>query len=137
MPAYELHNVIDARVAFDSAAVTAGVDGIIIDTYMFESVEFVVIAGVITDGSYPITLQDGDDPALSDAATVAPEFVRDADGSGSLTFADTDDNTVKRFGYTGKKQYVRLRFDPVGASTGGVFVAAAILGHPHHAPVGG
>ena len=81
-------------------------EGEIIDTENFEALEFVILTKTITDGDYAVLLQEGDNSALSDAATVAA-----AETLGSPDFDDdTDDDAVARVGYIGKKRYVRLKW---------------------------
>lgn len=105
-------------------------NGEIIDTALFEGLEFLLIAGTITDGAYAVSLEEGDDSGLSDAAAVsAEETLGDAD------FADTDDDSSKRIGYIGKKRYVRLKVVSTGVTTGvDSFGAVALLGMAMHRP---
>lgn len=132
MSVFDLHNNIFGVNALDSGAVTTGVtNGNIIDTAAYEALEFVVQSGVITDGSFVLSLEDGEDSGLSDAAAVDAELTL---GSVEATFADTDDQAVKRLGYIGKKRYVRLVVTATAATTGGIFSSAALLASPHHAP---
>ena len=105
--------------------------GVIIDTVGFESIEFVIQSGTITDGAYALVLEQGDDSGLSDAAVVPSDEVL-----GVLTgFVAADDDTAKRVGSIGKKQFQRLSIVSTGTSTGGTkFSSVAILGHPKTAP---
>lgn len=106
--------------------------GAIIDTAGFESIEWAILSGTITDGAYALVLEEGDDSGLSDAAAVSAD-----ETLGALTgFVAADDDTVKRIGSIGKKRYQRLSIVSTGVTTGGTnFVSLATLGHPHHAPV--
>jgi hypothetical protein len=63
------------RVMTSQAVGTGSVNGSILDMQGFEGVEFVACAGTITDGLFSIKLQDGNDPALADAADVAGTLV--------------------------------------------------------------
>jgi hypothetical protein len=71
------------RVMNAQAVGTTNVNSSIIDMQGFESVEFIALAGTITDGAFSIKLQDGADSGLSDAADVAGTSVAEA---------NTDDN---------------------------------------------
>lgn len=130
----EMHNNVDDVVALTQQAINSNTTtaGAIIDTAGFESCEFIVIAGTITDGAYALLLEEGDDPALSDAAAVPA-----AETLGALTgFVAADDDTTKRVGSIGKKRYQRLSIVSTGVTTGvNMMGAIAVLGDPKHAPV--
>jgi hypothetical protein len=71
------------RVLNATAVGITNVNGSILDMQGFEGVEFVALGGTITDGLLSIKAQDGQDPALADAADMA----------GTLTtLQNTDDN---------------------------------------------
>jgi len=133
MPEFDLHSNVKQEVALDSQDITTNTTtvGNIIDTVGFESIEFVIQSGTITDGTYAFKLEQGDDSGLSDAADVPAELVL-----GVLTgFVSADDDTALRVGSIGKKQFQRLSVVSTGTSTGGTkFSAVAILGHPKTAP---
>jgi hypothetical protein len=59
------------RVLNATAVGTGNVNGSILDMQGFESVEFFLLGGTITDGLLSIKAQDGADPALADAADLA------------------------------------------------------------------
>lgn len=134
MSEYDLHSNVGQVVALDAAAITTNTTtvGNIIDTALFESIEFVVLSGVITDGVYALLLEEGDDSGLSDAAAVPAD-----ETLGVLTgFVLTDDNAAKRVGSIGKKRYQRLSIVSTGITTGAAFFAAvALKGNPHSGPV--
>lgn len=127
----DLHNKCLVANALAAATLTTGTtSGIIVDTASFEALEFVLQSGTITDGAFAVTLEEGDDSGLSDAAdVVAAEMLGDA------SFAATDDDSVKRVGYIGKKRYVRLKIVATGATTGGPFAAMGLLAFGAHQPV--
>ena len=130
----DLHNNVDDRIALDLAAISTDTTtvGNIIDTAGYESIEFIALSGTITDGAYAFKIEDGDNSALSDAADVDSTLLL-----GDLTgFALTDDDTSKRVGCIAKKRYVRLSIVSTATTTGvNMMGAAAVLGHPHVAPV--
>ena len=134
MSEYDLHSTVSGEVALavqDIASDTTTV-GLIIDTAGFESLEYFVTSGTLTDGDYAFKLEEGDDSGLSDVADVPVDNIL-----GVLTgFADTDDDAVKRVGSIGKKRYQRLSIVSTGTTTGGTnFTAMAVKGHPKSAPV--
>lgn len=122
----DLHNNISVEPALDVAVITTDTTtaGDIIDTRSAEAVEFVIVSGTLTDGTYTPLVEDGDDSGLSDAAAVA-----DADLLGTeadAAFAATDDNAVKKVGYAGSKRYVRLSLVSASTTTGGTIGAVAL-----------
>ncbi len=130
MSSQDLHNQIDERVAKATVAVVAdtAIAGNIIDTKGYESIEFVVQAGIVSAGDVTPSLFDGDDSGLSDVAAVSA-----ANTLGALVTLDTTDD-ITRFGYVGKKRYVRVTLTGANSAnlTAGVI---AILSNPRSAPV--
>jgi len=99
--------------------------GNIIDTQGFESLTFVVQAGVITDGDYVTLLEDGDQANLSDAAPVPTDLI-----IGNLpVFAPSDDQGVKSVGVVSKKRFQRLSLVSTNTTSGGFFVSPVIKGN--------
>lgn len=130
MSSQDLHNQVDERVALNIQTINTDTttDGVIIDTQGYESLEFILQAGVITAGVVSPVLNDGDDSGLSDAAAVAAAF-----RLGALTVLDTSNTTV-RVGYVGKKRYVRL--SALSATSANLLAGAvAVLSNPRSAPV--
>ncbi len=130
---FDLHNNVFGVVALVNSEITSDTTtlGAIIDTAAFEGLEFLLQSGTITDGTYAISLQDGEESNLSDAAAVDSELVL---GSEDAAFVAADDDTVKRIGYIGKKRFVRLSIVSASTTTGGEFSSVALLASPHHAP---
>lgn len=130
----DLHNNVSGAIALAVQNITTNTTtaGAIIDSLGFESLEFFITSGTITDGAYALLLQESDDSGMAGATTVSAENTL-----GSVTgFVAADDNVVKRVGYIGKKRYVRLSIVSTGVTTGGTnFTATAVKGHPLHAPV--
>lgn len=126
------HHNVKASSALDTQAITSDTTtaGNIIDTKGFESLEFVIQAGTLTDGAYAVLIEEGDDSGLSDAAPVA-----DADLLGTellAGFAATDDDKVSRIGYLGSKRFARLSLVSTGTTTGGTLGAIAHQSHARH-----
>lgn len=130
MAQIDMHNNVDERIALNTQLINTDTTtaGVIIDTAGYESIEFIVQAGVVTAGILTPVLEDGDDSGLSDAAVVAAAF-----RLGSLVVLSAS-NTLTRFGYVGKKRYVRL--SGLSATSANLTVGGTvILGNPHTAPV--
>lgn len=130
----DLHNNIKPSVALDVAAISSDTTtvGNTIDTADYGSLEFVVVAGTLTDGSYAVQLFEGDESDMSDESQVTD--TDDLLGS-AITIALTEDDTVERIGYRGNKRYVRLKVVSTSTTSGGTLGAVAIQGHPRTAPV--
>lgn len=128
---FDLHNEATSRVGLVIGAITTNTttSGAIIDTAHYESLEFYILSGALTDGTYTAQIWHGNDSGLSDAVQLTGEEVL-----GSAVFALTDDNATKRIGYVGKKRYVQLRILSAAVTTGGTLGAVAVLGTPHHGP---
>ncbi|MBX4992279.1 hypothetical protein ABID08_000709 [Rhizobium binae] len=135
MASRDLHNNLGVAVALNIGAISSNTttNGAIIDTQGFESVEFVIQSGTLTDGSYAPTITEGDQANLSDgSATAAADLLGTA---ASATFAATDDNVAKKIGYKGGKRYIRLNIVSTGVTTGGTLGATAIKGNARNRPV--
>jgi hypothetical protein len=100
--------------------------GATVDRYQAGVVEyrtlmFVISTATVTDGSHVFTVQDSDDgtswgtPNAGDVQGTAP------------TITSTNSNAVFDVGYNGAKRYARLQVAVSGATTGGVYSAAAVL----------
>ncbi len=128
----DLHHGMGVTSALAIAAITTDTTtaGITIDTMGYEGLEFVLQSGTVTDGAYAVSIQEGDESDMSDAATVTAELIL-----GDADFALADDDTAKRIGSAGKKRYQRLSITSTATSSGGTFGAVAILGNAHSAPV--
>ena len=136
MPNREIKNTINHINAFDIQEITTNTTtvGDIVDTEGFDSFLLAFLSGTITDGTYTILIEDGDDPALSDAAPVDDTFLTNTEADTSFTASE--DNTSKTIGYVGNKQFVRPSIVSAGTSSGGFFGAIALLGNPGIAATG-
>ena len=93
---------------------------------------FTVSTGVNTDGDITVQLFDDTDSAMGTEVSVTTAALG-KDGTFPV-IAAADDATIYKFGYTGGKRYVRLKF--VSATTTHCLIgASAILGHPRLTPV--
>lgn len=133
----DLHNVIDVRLAISPQVVandTALVSEII-DRAGFDALEFAIATGDLADADaiFTVLVEDGDDPALTDAAPVADGGLLGTEAAASFTFAD--DDSAFKIGYRGNKRYVRLTITPANNTGNAAISALAILGGPHLAPV--
>lgn len=130
----DLHNNIESRPSANPAAAITGnatVNEATINRDGYESIEWVIQSGVITDGQFAYQVWAGDASNMSDEAQVtAPELL----GTAPTFVATTDNNKSKKVGYCGPKQYARLKRVQSGATSGGFMASQAILGRPKNAP---
>jgi hypothetical protein len=108
-----------------AAALTATTTGAAVDLAGYRAATAVIHAGVATDGTFVITLEESDS-AGSGFTTVAA-----ADLSGS--FADitsATDEVVQEVGYLGLKRYIRVVLTETVASTGAFISATIVRGKP-------
>lgn len=127
----DLHNrikVLTAIIPQTQTNADTAIVGEIIDTSGFDSVEFAVALGVVTDAdvTVAVTMEHGDDSGLSDTAAPA---AGDIVGSANFTFAD--DKGCKKFGYLPKsnprKRYLRITATPTGNNSGALPIAAVAI----------
>lgn len=124
MSSRDLHSKIVVATAFNTQTIgsVTTTTGVIIDTDDYLGLEFVMLSGTITNGTFTVKLEDGDDSGLSDAADVDSDFLLgalpDISGSG-------ESNRIRRVGYVGKKRYIRLSIVSTG-TVDGIISAIAI-----------
>jgi hypothetical protein len=112
------------------AARTATGNGVEVDIRDYHGAMVVIGTGVITDGTHTIEVKEA---AVPGGAFTA---VADADLQGTEpAIGVADDNVVFRIGYKGTKGALRVDVTVAGATTGGVYQASVVRGHPRKAPV--
>ena len=114
--------------ALNKAAISSNTttNGTGIDVSDYEAVTFGFQAHTLTDGTYTPLIRESDDNSTYTDVDDADLTVTEA----SIAFAATDDNTVKKIGYTGNKKYVRASVVSTGVTSGGDMSAFAVLGRP-------
>lgn len=130
----DLHHQVKAAVALDSQTISTDTttNGNVIDTLDFESLEFLVLSGAITDGTYTLLLEESDEVTFGGEETAVPA---DQILGDTVDFVAADDDAVRRIGSIGKKRFQRLSIVSTGTTSGGVFAALAVLGHPRNIAV--
>ena len=106
---------------------TAGVE---VDTQGYESVTIEVITGARTDGTVTPLLQESDVSATY-SGSVADEDLIGLEADAALS----ELNRRSRFGYIGKKRYIKVSLVSTSVTTGLTAGASVILGNPKSAPV--
>jgi hypothetical protein len=107
----------------------------IVDTAGFYGLEFAIALGSIADAdaTFAVTIDEGDDSGLSDAASVASTNL---DGTlAAAGFQFDSDNTLRRIGIKElTKRYYRLTITPTANSSAALIACLAILFAPRKAP---
>ena len=137
MSSRDLHNNILVKRAISPVVVTDNTAQVsqIIDTRGFQSLEFLISTGTLSDAdtTVAVLVEDGDNSALSDNAAVVDAELLGTESAAGFQF--DDDNEVRKIGYIGNKRYVRLTITP-SANTGNIpLCAIAVLANPCDAPV--
>ncbi len=103
MATKDLHNLIKISVALPLEEIVSNnfFNGILFDTSFFESIEFVVIGGTLTDGQYKLVIEDANQSNFSDGAPVASEFL-----IGDPNALITTSQGILGLGYVGHKRFV-------------------------------
>lgn len=131
---FDLHSNVKGLIALDVQDITTNTttNGNVIDTLGFESLEYMIQSGTITDGTYVFLLEEDDVVGFTSSSVVPAD-----ETLGVLTgFVAADDDTPKRVGSIGKKRFQRLSIVSAGTSSGGTnFTSHAVLGDPKSAPV--
>ena len=130
MSEYDLHNSV--LIGESDVFPTAGASSVstVVDTRGFESLEWLIISGVITTGTFTTVLQQADDLAF----TINVEAVPSEEVLGGLpSFIATDDGQHRRVGTVGKRRFQRLTL--VGAATPvAVMTVLGLQSNPQTAP---
>lgn len=128
-----VYTTVTARASLHPAARTATANGTGVDRNvgadMHRTAMVLVSTGTITDGTHTISVEDSDDNSDFDA--VADQFLQGTEPA----IAAADDNKLFYIGYIGSRRYLRVVTTVAGATTGGVYGAAVLLGEPRRGPV--
>ncbi len=137
MPAVktDLHNNVEFRRAISPVVVSDNTPLVseIILKQGFSSLEFIIATGTLADADATFTAlvehRDGADAfvAVPDSELLGTEALA------SFTFAD--DDAIKKIGYVGKKESVRLTITPALNAGSAPISAVAALGSPSQLPV--
>lgn len=126
----DLYSNLDVAESLVPAARTSSGNGAEVDIRGYHGAMVVIETGVITDGTHTIEVKEADAPGGTFTA------VADADLQGTEpAIGSADDNKVYRIGYKGTKGALRVDVTVAGATTGGVYSASVVRGHPRKAPV--
>lgn len=115
------------------SARTATANGTAVDTVVnggMQDAVLVVHAGTVTDGTHAITVQESADGSTGWTAVAAGNL------QGSLpSLTSSADDAVTMVGVRPTQRYLRAVSTVSGATTGGVYAVAVMLGRPRFKPV--
>lgn len=89
-----------------------------------------VSTGTVTDGSHALSVQDSDNGTTGWTAVSAAQMQGSAP-----TIAAGQNDTVFQFGVRASRRFLRVVAVSTGATVGGTFAAAVLLGQPRNSPV--
>lgn len=139
----DLHNLVTYRRVISPAANanlgTTPLVGQIIDTQGYDSLEFVIATGTLSDAdaTYTVLVEEGAASNLSDNTAIPDAALIGTEAQAAFQFGD--DDAIRKIGVKVAtcKRYIRLTITPVQTADSGntpVSVIAA-LGHPSRAAV--
>src|ERR1700709_328315 len=104
----DLHNNIQVLSVFDPIDLGTGNTakvGEIIDRQDAQALELIIQTGSLADAdaTFTVLVEDGNDSALADNATVASAQLLGTAAGASFVFSD--DNKIAKIGYIGSKRY--------------------------------
>jgi hypothetical protein len=113
------------EIALDIQAISSNTTtaGNIIAVADFEcGVNFTILSGAYTDGTYDVLIEHGDDSGLSDAAAVPDNQLLGEDPKSSTAPEAQAQigaaNKIKKIGYVGGKAFVRISIVSTSVTTG-------------------
>ena len=132
MAVKDLHNNIFTERALNMAAISSDITtvGNVIDMQGYDSVEFVLELGVVTDGDYSLILTEATTSGGSYTAVADTDLV----GTEPAFTADTDDQALGRVGYIGNNQFLKATILSANTTTGCTAAVLAIKGNKNDAP---
>lgn len=110
-------------------AKTSSANGTGVDVSDFHGAMAVIDAGAWTDGAHTFELQDSDDDSTYTA--VDSTLI---DGTEPVVDGAADDDQQYYLGYKGNKKYLRVAVTVSSATTGAIYGAYIVKGHPRDIP---
>jgi hypothetical protein len=120
---------VATALADDTAQVCA-----IIDRRGYRTLTYLILPGTLADANatFAVTMEHGDNSALSDTAAVAATDVTGTLANSGFIFSD--DSEPRKIGYIGGKRYTRLTITPTGNTGAAPLAVLALLGDPVQVP---
>jgi len=127
MANFDIRSNLLANVALNTNVTANGTTtGFIIDTANFDigfMYEFLLTS--FTDGSYTFVIEDGEDPALADAAPVPTDQIIGSLADITLIAAAVDGDKVQTVGVFSNRRFLRVSVVAAGVTTGAVVTVIA------------
>lgn len=121
----DLYNNTSTVQSLKPAARTASANGTGVDLLGYGSALVIIDAGAWTDGSHTFEVQESADNSTFTAVAAA-----DLQGAEPVVDGAPDDDQVYEIGYFGLKRYIRVATTVTGTTTGAVYAASVVRGHP-------
>lgn len=86
-----------------------------------------------SDATFTVLIEDGETANFADASAVADDYLNGLETTASFTAA-SDDNKLRKIGYTGIKRYLRATVTPAGNDAGNIYIAAEWVLRPLRTP---
>ena len=102
-----------------------------VDMEYYESMTFVLSSGTITAGTWTPLLEESDSIAAGFTTVIAPFLI----GTINALTGPVSDDSIFKYGYVGKKRFVRLSLILSGGPGNAEFCLVAQQGNPRVAPV--
>ena len=140
MASQDLLSNIDFRLSTAAIAITATGNGETIDTQGYDSVCWIINAGVFSNvdtGDFlTYSLEDDSASGMGTAAAVTGDEVRFADSWDGIINATDEDVAVYAMSYHGPERYVRMVITETSdtGNLSAIMSATCILGHAHSKP---
>ena len=137
----DMYNQIGIKLVIPPVVVSDNTPqvGAIIDRSGFEALTYLIATGTLADAdaTFSVSLHEGDEADLSDAALVSSWDLLGSNvpATPTMSFTFANDGVTMKLGYIGARRYTRLTITPSGNSGSAPIAAVAILGRPNTAPV--
>jgi hypothetical protein len=127
----DLDKEISTAHSFVPAARTSTANGTGVDLVGYDKAAVVVSAGVVTDGTHTLSLEESDDNSSFTAVAAG-----NLSGSFTALTSGAGGSATQEVGYLGTKRYIRAVTTVTGSpSTGGVYSVIVIRAGARTAPV--
>lgn len=128
-------DVLEAPSINPAAYTNAGSTGASVGLLGYRSALVVISTGVITDGTHTLVVQEAPDDGTGNPGAWSPVNAIDLVGSipGPLVTGGAFNNKMFAFAYVGNKEWLRVTSSATGSTTGGIYSAGVLRGHPRHA----
>jgi hypothetical protein len=129
MASRSINDLVAPAISLAPAARTASANGTGVDLHGHEAAEVLIVAGVITDGSHAVTIEESDDDSTYTAVAAADRI-----GTLPTLTSSSGGSAVHKLAYLGGKRYLRVVITASGTTSGGVIGAIVVRGRRHVMP---